>query len=256
MTLADSNLTAGPFAGTGVLLSYTFTFKVFSAADLAVSLLNTATNVVTAGVLGSSFLATLNADQDANPGGSVQYAVAGVATALPVGTSLTITPGATTYTQNTDLPQAGNYDPEVVEDALDRVVRLIQLLRAALAVAVAPPIVDLYQLSCSDLETSLVAANNVGYFRAVYAGTIVGVRASLLTVSSSGLVTVDMNVNGSTRLSTKLTIDASEKTSVTAATPHVVSNTALAVDDEVAFDIDTAGTGAKGLIVTVLVQRA
>lgn len=107
------------------------------------------------------------------------------------------------------------------------------------------------QVACSDLTTALATGTTKAYLRAPRAFTLVSVRSSLATVSSSGLVTVDINVNGSTILSTKLSIDASEKTSVTAATPAVISGTAIADDDEIAIDIDAAGTGAKGLIVTL-----
>jgi hypothetical protein len=61
------------------------------------------------------------------------------------------------------------------------------------------------------------------------------------------VVTVDVNDGGATMLSTKLTVDANEKTSTTAATPAVLSDTTVANDAELTFDIDTAGTGAKGL---------
>jgi hypothetical protein len=55
-------------------------------------------------------------------------------------------------------------------------------------------------------------------------------------------------------LSTKLTIDANEKTSTTAATAAVISDSTIADDAEITFDIDTAGTGAKGLIVSMQVR--
>lgn len=82
-------------------------------------------------------------------------------------------------------------------------------------------------------------------------------RANLNTVSSSGAPAIDINKNGSTIFSTTLTIDVSEKTSVTAATPAALSSspTTFADDDEVTIDIDTAGTGAKGLKITLNVVR-
>lgn len=82
-------------------------------------------------------------------------------------------------------------------------------------------------------------------------------RANLNTVSSSGLPEVNIKKNGTTSFSTNLTIDASEKTSVTAATPAALSSspTTFSDDDEVTFDIVTAGTGAKGLKVTMNVVR-
>lgn len=83
---------------------------------------------------------------------------------------------------------------------------------------------------------------------------VTGVVAEVNTVSSSGLVTVDINEGagaGTSILSTKLNIDASEETSLTAATPAVISDTSIASGGRLTFDIDAAGTGAKGLKVWI-----
>lgn len=111
------------------------------------------------------------------------------------------------------------------------------------------------QFACSDLGTSLSAATGVGYVRAPDAFTLTAVRASLLTASTSGIVTIDINVGGATILSTKLTIDQDEKTSTTAATAAVISSASIADDAEITVDIDGAGTGAKGLVVTLIGVR-
>jgi hypothetical protein len=93
--------------------------------------------------------------------------------------------------------------------------------------------------------------------RAPFAFTLTGVKASLSTASGGGtLVTVDINESGSTVLSTKLTIDNSEKTSATAATAAVISDSSIALDAEITFDIDQCGSGAKGLKVWLLGTRA
>jgi hypothetical protein len=86
-------------------------------------------------------------------------------------------------------------------------------------------------------------------FRQIRKGTITAVGISLKTAQTSGsILTVDINVNGSTILSTKLTIDNGEKTSLTAATAAVISSTALAAGDEISFDVDQVGDGtAVGL---------
>ena len=91
-------------------------------------------------------------------------------------------------------------------------------------------------------------------FRSPAAFTITGVRASLKTASTTGTVTVDINEGGTTILSTKLTIDATEKTSETAAVPAVISDAALADDAELTIDIDDAGSSgdAIGLKVYIL----
>lgn len=111
-----------------------------------------------------------------------------------------------------------------------------------------------YQVACSDLTTAIETGTTKGYFRSPKPFLLQEVRASLLTASTSGTVTVDINVNGVTILTTKLTIDQDEKTSVTAATPAVIDAALdwIDDDDEVTFDIDGAGTGAAGLIVTLI----
>ncbi len=99
-----------------------------------------------------------------------------------------------------------------------------------------------------DETTTLTTGTGKYIFRAPANMTITGVRASLATVSSSGLPTFDVNVGDTpaTILSTKLTVDASEKTSVTAAAAPVITSGNVAVDGQVSVDVDVAGTGASG----------
>ena len=110
------------------------------------------------------------------------------------------------------------------------------------------------QLSCSDLTTAITTGTTKAYFRSPLAFTLTDVRASLLTAQTSGnIFTVDINESGTSILSTKLTIDNTEKTSVTAATPAVISDTAIANDAEITIDVYQVGSGtAAGLIVTLI----
>ena len=87
--------------------------------------------------------------------------------------------------------------------------------------------------------------------------TLTEVRASLTTAQASGTIfTVDINEGGTSVLSTKLTIDNTELTSTTAATPAVISDTALADDAEITIDIDQVGDGtATGLKITLIGTR-
>ena len=82
-------------------------------------------------------------------------------------------------------------------------------------------------------------------------------KRNLNTAQTSGSVfTVDINENGSSILSTKLTIDNTEKTSTTASTSAVISDSSLADDAEITIDIDQVGDGtAKGLKVTLIGTR-
>jgi hypothetical protein len=113
-------------------------------------------------------------------------------------------------------------------------------------------------IACSDETTALTAGTGKVAFRMPYAFTLSAVRASLTTVQTSGSIfTVDINEAGTSILSTKLTIDNGEKTSTTAATAAVISDTALADDAEITIDIDQIGDGtAKGLKVTLIGRRA
>jgi hypothetical protein len=79
----------------------------------------------------------------------------------------------------------------------------------------------------------------------------------LNTVSSSGNPTIDINLSGTSILGVnKLSIDANEKTSNTAATATTLATTSIPDDSEITFDIDVAGTGAKGLKVVLYYKRS
>jgi hypothetical protein len=111
------------------------------------------------------------------------------------------------------------------------------------------------QVAVSDETTNLTTGTAKLTFRMPFALTLTAVRSSLSTASSSGLPTVDIKQNGTTILSTALSIDATEKTSTTAATAAVISNSSLTDDAEITIDITVAGTGAKGLKVTLIGTR-
>ena len=87
---------------------------------------------------------------------------------------------------------------------------------------------------------------------------LVGANAFVTTVSSSGTPTVQIrNVTDAVdMLSTRITIDASEYTSYTAAAAAVVDATYddVATGDRLAVDVDVAGTGAKGLGIVLTFQ--
>jgi hypothetical protein len=113
------------------------------------------------------------------------------------------------------------------------------------------------QLAASDETTALTTGTAKVTFRMPHAMTLTSVRASLTTAQASGSIfTVDINEGGASILSTKLTIDNTEKTSTTAATPAVISDTALADDAEITIDIDQVGNGsATGLKITLIGTR-
>jgi hypothetical protein len=125
--------------------------------------------------------------------------------------------------------------------------------QAAVSEAIALAIgtgVDLTQAICiaaSDETTALTTGVAKVTFRMPYAFTLTAVRASVTTAPTGGtLLTVDINESGTTILSTKLTFDASEKTTTTATTPAVISDASLANDAEITIDIDAVGSTIAG----------
>lgn len=82
---------------------------------------------------------------------------------------------------------------------------------------------------------------------------LVGVAAAVTTVSSSGTPTIQIHnvTQAADMLTTRITIDASEKHSKDATVAAVIdaANDDVATGDELRFDVDVAGTGAKGLVV-------
>lgn len=111
-------------------------------------------------------------------------------------------------------------------------------------------------IAVGDETTALSTGTAKVTFRMPYAFTLTAVRASLTTAQSSGsIVTVDINEGGSSILSTKLTIDNSEKTSTTANNSPVISDASLADDAEITIDIDQVGVGGAGLKVILIGSR-
>jgi hypothetical protein len=118
-------------------------------------------------------------------------------------------------------------------------------------------------VTCSDRTSMIVAATNVAGLTMPWAFTLTDVQASLVTAASSGTFTIDINADGTSLLSTLLTIDAGETSSQTAATGYaLVAATATTVRAKeivldkgtiVTIDVDDDAAGdAAGLIVYLI----
>ena len=78
------------------------------------------------------------------------------------------------------------------------------------------------------------------------------VGAYVDTAGTTGVTTIDINEAGTSILSTKITIDSGSKSSVEATTPPVISDTNIAADAILTFDVDSVSTTApKGLKVYI-----
>lgn len=104
--------------------------------------------------------------------------------------------------------------------------------------------------------TALTTGDGKAYYRVpstLNGCNLVAVAAALTTASSSGAPAVQIHnlTQAADMLTTSITIDANETDTSTAATPAVIDtdNDDVATGDMLRIDVDTAGTGAKGLIV-------
>ena len=101
-------------------------------------------------------------------------------------------------------------------------------------------------VAASDETTDLTTGTAKSTFRMPYAFTLSAVRASVTTAPTGSTIIVNIKESGTTILSSRITIDPTEKTSVTAAAQPVISDTALADDAEITVDIDQVGSTVAG----------
>jgi hypothetical protein len=101
-------------------------------------------------------------------------------------------------------------------------------------------------LACSDETSDLTTGTAKVTFRMPHAMTLTAVRASVTTASTGSTVIVNIKEGGTTVLGTKLSIDASERTSTTAASAATITDSALADDAEMTIDIDQVGSSTPG----------
>lgn len=106
-------------------------------------------------------------------------------------------------------------------------------------------------IAASDETTDLTTGDSKVTFFMPTDVTVSEVFTSVSGQSSSGNVTIDMRLNGSTVFSTPPSIQANEDTSLTG-TVAVMSVTDFDKGDKIEIDIDAAGTGASGLKVTII----
>lgn len=103
-----------------------------------------------------------------------------------------------------------------------------------------------------DKDTSHTVDTGVGgEFRVPTAMTISDVGAYFDTAGVGSVTTVDINEGGTSILSTKITVDDGEKTSVTADAAPVISDGSIAADAILTFDVDGIGSGTAGKGLTV-----
>lgn len=133
MSISSSIRKAGPYTCNGVTVAFPFTFKVFADADVVV-VLTDAASVETIQTLTTHYTVALNADQDANPGGTIT-----MLTAPATGELLTLT-SAISIVQSITLTNQGGFYPKVINDALDRLTIVAQQIQEQVDRSVKAPI--------------------------------------------------------------------------------------------------------------------
>jgi len=107
-----------------------------------------------------------------------------------------------------------------------------------------PTLSFIVSLTAEDGDATV--ADDLAQIRMPFAFELTDVRAFCNTAPTGAGLTFDIEEAGSTILSTLLTIDATEKTSTTASTPPVISDSTLADDAIISFNCDVIGSTLAG----------
>ena len=121
------------------------------------------------------------------------------------------------------------------------------------------PLYTVTLLATDDYATATAVADGAGYFvipKEMNGLNLIRCVATVITAGTTG--TTDIQIHNVTdaadMLSTKLTIDSTEKSSSTAATPYVINAATddVAENDVIRIDVDAISTTpAEGLLVTL-----
>ena len=120
MSVSSSPRKAGPYACNGSVVTFPFSFKVFKASDVLV--VHAANGVETDLVMTTDYTVAMNPDQDTSPGGTITTTATYAA-----GETITLTSDMIAD-QPLSIPNLSAFYPDVVNDALDRCIILIQQL--------------------------------------------------------------------------------------------------------------------------------
>jgi hypothetical protein len=124
VTVPTTDRKAGPYTANGVQEDFDFDFRVFVDSDVVVIFTPDDTGIEQTLELNTDYTVELNDDQDENPGGGISTVALGLPFAYDEGTI--VLTSALPETQGTELPGGGNWNPRVIENALDKLTILIQ----------------------------------------------------------------------------------------------------------------------------------
>lgn len=137
MSVSSTVRRVGPFTGTGAVAVFPFPFTVFQPSDVLVVTLNLLLGVQSTLVLNTDYTVSLNANQNASPGGSITLSAGTLAT----GYSLVIS-SRIGQLQGTILTNQGGFYPEMITNSLDLLTILVQQIQEQLERTMSFPMSD------------------------------------------------------------------------------------------------------------------
>lgn len=105
---------------------------------------------------------------------------------------------------------------------------------------------EIQTVACSGEKALLALETSVVTFRVIGLRTLLGVRASLTEAPTGTGIILDIKKNAVSVLSTKLSIDATKKTSVGSVSSAVISTSSFPDDSEISIDITQIGSISAG----------
>jgi hypothetical protein len=149
MTVSTADLREEYTATAGQTV-FTFSFRVFGITDVKVYKTPTGVAFNDAAYLTTAYTVTVNADQDANQGGSITLNAGATA-----GDRITIISNVAD-TRATDYKVGGKFDPDIVDNDFDRSLSIAKQAKEAISLA---PRFQESQHGASDLKLPLDAGN-------------------------------------------------------------------------------------------------
>jgi hypothetical protein len=185
LSITNTLRKAGPFTCNGVTVSFPFSFKLFQASEIVVSLTDASGNLSTLSLV-TNYTVTLNGNQDINPGGTVTTLLVYVA-----GFTITLTSGVLA-TQSVVLTNTGGFYPDVLNNEFDRLTILVQQLAELetrqITVPVSDPIIQPLPSVATRAGKFLTFDASGNPAAASGSGADAGLRTDLASASGAALV--------------------------------------------------------------------
>lgn len=250
MTVAAITRKAGPYQYTAGG-SYPFYYKVFSAADVAVYVVQDSSEVQ---LTEDQYTVNLNDDQDNNPGGTVSVSV--------ICESITIVSDVD-YTQETVITNRGGFYPDTLNKIHDKLTILIQQILTTLNRTVKINVTDSSDPDklLDDLKTTASAAAesaaisvSAAQASADSAATAIETANTAVAKSETAITTADTANATATQALSSIPSTVAETVNTTIDSldiPQIVSDDvdekieALNLDDKIATEVQDAISGVE-----------